>query len=330
MHDELPQREPETVRRVGAMPYRRFGATGLQVSEVGFGAWGIGGQAYGASDRGESLRALARAEELGCNFVDTAAVYGDSELVLGEFLRDRRSRWIVSTKFSGQHEGLAATLERQLQRLGTDHVDFYMIHWAPGRSEQSLYESLYAVKRAGKARFIGVSLYSVPDIDGVLRNPLVDGFMVAISLLDPDPFRLCYPRLRDTAKAIIARSSLKEGFLTGKFPRTTTFTDPADQRSKWSAARIARTVDLVEHFRFLEPRAGSLTRAAFGYPLSYPEVSTAVAGTRSLREADANFGSVPGYRLTAEELQRIAALQDSLGLRVRAGLLGRLLQVLRG
>ena len=82
------------------MKLRDFGSTGIKVSEVGFGAWAIGGQAYGRVDRSESLSALARAEELGCNFVDTARVYGDSELVLGEFLRGRRSRWVVASKFS--------------------------------------------------------------------------------------------------------------------------------------------------------------------------------------------------------------------------------------
>src|SRR5690349_2607254 len=80
------------------MRYRKLGRTGLDVSEVGFGSWGIGGS-YGATDRQDSLGALARAEELGCNFVDSAAVYGDAEVRLGEFLQGRRSKWIVATKF---------------------------------------------------------------------------------------------------------------------------------------------------------------------------------------------------------------------------------------
>ena len=82
------------------MRYRTLGGTDMAVSEIGFGAWGIGGNAYGGADRQESLRTLARAEELGCNFVDTAGVYGDSEAVLGEFLRGRRDKWLISTKFS--------------------------------------------------------------------------------------------------------------------------------------------------------------------------------------------------------------------------------------
>ena len=106
----LPAMPPQAVTKVGAMPYRLLGRTGLKVSEVGFGGSGIGGAAYGAIDRRESLRTLARAEELGCNLADTSAIYGDSEIVLGSFLRGRRSRWILSTKYSYQPAGMTATL----------------------------------------------------------------------------------------------------------------------------------------------------------------------------------------------------------------------------
>jgi aryl-alcohol dehydrogenase-like predicted oxidoreductase len=82
----------------------------MEVSEVGFGSWAIGGGSYGVVERAESLRALARAEELGCNFVDTAMAYGESELVIGDFLRGRRDKWIVATKYSGQQPNMTATL----------------------------------------------------------------------------------------------------------------------------------------------------------------------------------------------------------------------------
>ncbi len=99
------------------MPYRRLGRTDLFVSEIGFGAWGIGGTAYGGVSKQDSLQALARAEELGCNFVDTAQVYGDSEAVLGEFLTGRRDKWPVATKYSGQEPSLTKTPDQQLRTL---------------------------------------------------------------------------------------------------------------------------------------------------------------------------------------------------------------------
>ena len=309
---ELPSTAPEVVARVGAMPYRRFGATGLQVSEIGFGAWAIGGKAYGAVDVKDSLRALARAEELGCNLVDTASatVYGDSELVLGEFLRERRSRWIVATKYSFQPEGMTATLEAQLKRLGTDAIDFYQLHWLPG--DPHLDDELYGLKKAGKVRFIGASIYAASDIDRVIDHLHLDGVQLPFSLLDPDPFLLRVDRLRQRGLAVLIRSALKEGFLTGKFRRDATFPDPNDQRHSWSAEKISRTFDEVERFRFLEADAGSLLRAAVAYPLSYPEVSSVLLGTKTAAQAESNFHEIPGARLSTPSLHRILTLQDEM------------------
>ena len=322
----VPVALPEIIGSVGKMPYRRFGATGLKVSEVGFGAWAIGGNAYGAVDSSDSLRALARAEELGCNLVDTALVYGDSEVVLGEFLRGRRSRWIVATKYSYQPAGMTATLEQQLRRLGTDFVDFYQLHSMP--EDDRVYEELYGLKKSGKARFVGVSLYTASDIDRVIDHTMLDGVQLRLSLLDPDPFLLRVARLRQRGLAVLVRSALKEGFLTGKFKRDATFPDPNDQRHQWSAARIAATVDEAERFRFLEADAGSMVRAAVAYPLSFPEVSTVLLGTKTAAQAEANFGQIPGARLSAASLQRVLALQDTLDASGRHSLKGLARRVL--
>lgn len=320
--------EPRVMDQVGNMPYRSFGSTGLKVSEVSFGSWGIGGTAYGTTERADSLAALAKAEELGCNFVDTARVYGDAELVLGEFLKGRRDRWLVSTKYSRQPAGMTATLEEQLRRLGTDYVDFYMTHWVPRADEQAFYDELYALKQAGKARFVGVSLYSHTDVDYVLDHQQLDGVMVPFSLLDPEPYLLRRDRLWRSGKAVIIRSSLKEGFLAGKFSRDVTFSDPNDQRHEWSREQIATTVDRVEQLRFLEEQAGSMVRAALAYPLSFPEVSTVVVGAKNVRHAQSNFGEVPGARLSQESLRRIMEVQEQMDLRGQRsprGLLKRLL-----
>jgi myo-inositol catabolism protein IolS len=322
----LPAKVPEVVSTLGTMPYRRFGATGLTVSEIGFGAWGIGSQAYGAVAREDSLRALARAEELGCNFVDTAMVYGDSELVLGEFLKGRRSRWIVATKYSYQPGGMTATLEAQLRRLDTDVIDYYQLHSMPG--DERIFEELFALKKAGKVRFVGVSLYNAHDIDQVLAQPLLDGIQIRLSLLDPDPFLRRVSQLKDGRLAVLVRSTLKEGFLTGKFKRDATFPAPGDQRHDWSASRIATTVDEVERFRFLEAEAHSMVRAAVAYPLSFPEVSTVLLGTKNPAQAQQNFGEIPGARLTRASLERVQVLQEEMDLgerRTPPGLLRRIL-----
>ncbi len=301
------------MRNAARMPYRPFGKTGIEVSEVGFGAWALGGKSYGKVDRAECLGALARAEELGCTFVDTAMVYGDSEEILGRFLPGRRDRWVVATKYSGQPEGMTATLERQLQRLGTDRVDLYQVHWVP-HGDAKLLEELHGLKRSGKARFIGVSAYSGGDIDFVVDAAGIDSVMVAFSLLDPFPFLSRVKALRQQGVAVIVRSALREGFLSGKFTRDTTFADSDDQRHRWSRERIAKTVEQVERFRFLEREHGSLLAAAIRYPLSFPEVATVIVGAKSVAQAESIFGLAPGGRLSNESLERVRRLQRELKL----------------
>ncbi len=325
--ERAPISTPRVIRTVGLMPYRSFGRTGLELSEIGFGAWGIGGAAYGAVDRAESLRALARAEELGCNFVDTARVYGDSEEVLGSFLRGRRDKWVLATKHSRRNGSMTESLEIQLRRLGTTAVDLYQIHWAPRDDEHALYEEIYKLKKQGKARFVGVSLDSPGDIDYIMDRAQLDAVQLPFSLLDPAPFLDRVVELRRSGLGVIVRSSLKEGFLTGKFKRDSTFPDPADQRHSWSREQIARTVEQAERFRFLEAEAGSLLQAAVSYPLSFPEVSTVILGTKSVRQAESNFGLAAGGRLSATAIAQIGVLQRELGL---VPLRSRVDAVLRG
>jgi aryl-alcohol dehydrogenase-like predicted oxidoreductase len=292
---------------------REFGTTGIAVSEVGFGAWGIGG-GYGAVERIESLNALAAAEELGCNFVDTAMVYGDSEQVLGEFLRGRRSKWIVATKYSGQSPGMTATIETQLQTLRTDAVDLYQLHWYPRGEDEHLLDELERIKQAGKARFIGISLSSAIDLRDALARPSIDAFQIPFSLLEPEPFLTCLGMLTRSRKGIVIRSALRKGFLTGKHKRDSVFPDPDDQRHKLTSTQIAAIVDQVERFKFLAHDAGSMAGAAARYALSFSPVSTVILGTKTQRQARSNFGEFPGA-LSSAAIEEIRVLQLELGLR---------------
>ncbi len=295
------------------MRYRQFGRSGLLVSEIGFGAWGIGGKAYGSVDRSEALGALARSEELGCNLVDTAAVYGESEAIIGQFLKGRRDKWLVATKFSGQGVGLEQTLDEQLRRLGVECVDLYMIHWRPPAGDR-LYDALNRVKKSGRCRLVGVSLYTIRDIDHVLRDDAIDFFEVPVSLLSPDPLMACLKGVGQTHLGVIVRSVFQEGFLTGKYGVDSRFSNPNDQRSLWEPGRIARTARWAESFRFVESEAGSMVRGAVSYPLSFPEVSTAILGTKTLAQANENFGQVAGGALGQQTLKRIEATQRDLRL----------------
>ena len=141
----------------------------------------------------------------------------------------------------------------------------------------------------------------------------IDGFQVAFSLLDPDPFLARVRAIRAARKGVIVRSSLREGFLTGKFKRDATFPDPNDQRHKLTPEQIAAAVDRVEQFRFLEAEAGPWSVAAARYPLSFPEVTTVILGTKNVAQADSNFGRCRA-RLSEGSLERVTSLQVDLGL----------------
>jgi aryl-alcohol dehydrogenase-like predicted oxidoreductase len=316
---------------------RLFGSTGLELSEVGFGGWGIGGESYGAVEPAEALRALARAEELGCNFVDTAQVYGASEDILGEFLVGRRDRWSVATKYSGQPEGLVKTAESQLRRLGISEIDFYQIHWVPHGDDAGLFDDLQSLKDRGLAKAVGVSLYTVNDVDRVLARGDLDGVQLPFSLLEPEPFLSRVDALRRAGLGVLVRSSLKGGLLSGKYDATSRFEPGADQRSAMGGRALARTLRQVEAFRFLEEEAGSLAAGAARYPLSFPEVSAVLLGTKSADQSRENFGDVPGQTLSLESLRRISAIQrrlrvgrDGIGARLRSRVTGLLKRTVRG
>ena len=313
------------------MRYRELGASGIKVSEVGFGSMQIGRKAYGNVERDEVMRMLARAEELGCNFIDTASVYGDAEQLIGEFLQGRRDRWLISTKYSGQADGLEATLEKQLKTMNTEVVDFYMIHWVPSpRRDPDLYEALYRMRKAGKARLVGLSLYNINDIRTALNQTEIDGFMVPFNLVSPDPLIANIDLIREKRPAVIVRGALHAGLLTGKYGRDHRFSNPGDERHSLTAEKIAAVIDTLEDFRFLEEAAGSIILGALRYPLAWTEVSTVVIGTRTLEHVEVNFGQVSGRPLPAETLHRIEAVQKSLGVFDRSGRLKDTLRRLLG
>ena len=170
------------------MKYRRLGATGLKVSEIGFGAWGIGGDvngsvAYGPTDDNDSRRALQRAFELGITFYDTADFYGfgHSEELIGQALRDVRAQVVIATKvglldatgrydFTRRH--IKHSIEGSLRRLGTDYVDLYQLHSPPIDSlDDGVLATLQLLQAEGKIRAFGISVRS-PD-EGLVAIELI-------------------------------------------------------------------------------------------------------------------------------------------------------------
>lgn len=300
------------------MKTRPFGRLGWPVSEIGFGAWALGGGAWGIQDDTDSLAALHRALDLGVNLIDTAAGYGNgrSEQVIARALAQRgpreRERIHLVTKtppLPGNwpplpHERLAdrypeshlrANLEERLRNLGTDCIDVLLLHvWSRAwNREPEALGVLERFKREGKIRAFGIS---TPDHDQDQLNTLLaagrlDVVQLVYNLFEQQPAAEALPLARASGTAVMARLALDEGALTGKLTPATRF--PADDfRNRYFAGdRLDRAVARVK--RIEEDLAGSaftLAQAAIKFVLAHPAVSTVIPGMRNAAQAGANIG----------------------------------------
>lgn len=290
------------------MQLRPLGRTGIRVSEIGFGGWGIGGvndgaTSYGPVDDAESERALRRAFDHGINIYDTADLYGHghSETVLGRAFRHDRDRVVFASKvgfldtinqdFSAAH--IRRSIDGSLKRLQTDYLDIYQLHNPPLAAmvadDEALVE-MSRLRRDGKVREFGISVASPADglkaIDGLGAAVIQVNFnMIDQRAIDSGLLRLCVER----KVGVIIRTPLCYGFLTGKYADTDTF-GGGDHRGGWSTEQRRVWAAAPEIFETVRARKPAQTRAhlALRYILSYPEVSTVIPGMLTPTQVDEN------------------------------------------
>ncbi|SDT96073.1 Predicted oxidoreductase [Verrucomicrobium sp. GAS474] len=306
------------------MNHRTFGRLGWQVSEIGFGAWAIGGSAWGGQDDDESVRALHQALDLGCNFIDTAQGYGDgrSERIIGRVLRERRAahpgeRIYVATKvppspgawppspydriddrLSEAH--LRAGVERSLRDLGVEAIDLLQIHtWtrAWNRNPAALHV-LRALQKEGKLLGTGVSTpeHDQNSLIDPMKEGLLDAVQVIYNIFQQEPAAEFLPVAREHGVGVIVRVAFDEGSLTGKFTEETTFAEGEFRQGYFAGDRLARTVRRVEKIRAeVGDEEPDLATAALKFALKPEAVSTVIPGIRSVRQAEMNcvVGSQP-------------------------------------
>ncbi len=293
------------------MKYRRLGAIGLEVSEVGFGAWGIGGVqggavAYGPTSDEESRAALRRAFELGVTFYETADLYGygHSEAIIGSTLANVRDRIVIATKvgmlgpygpqdFSVAH--IKAALEASLRRLGTDYVDLYQLHNPPVElltSDPTILETLVQLQREGKARAIGVSVRSPEDGLVTVRDLGFKAVQVNFSMVDQrarENGLLALCEREDVG--VICRTPLCYGFLTGKYSPDDGF-DAHDHRGRWPAEQLARWAEAPRVFSPAMSHHGETpAQTALRFCLSYDGISTVIPGMLTRAQVDENIAA---------------------------------------
>jgi len=304
------------------MEYRELGRTGLRVSEIGYGAWGIGASMWIGAREDESVAALHRAIELGVNFIDTARGYGESERIVGGVVREHPDVH-VATKvppknrtwpaprgihpdeaFPGRH--IRESLETSLEASGLEAFDVLQFHvWSDdwvGKGDWL--ETIADLRQEGKIRFFGVSIndYQPENALELVRSGAVDTVQVIYNAFHQQPEEQLLPACAEHGVGVIVRVALDEGGLTGNVTAASTFPDGDFRNTYFGGDRRA---EVERHVTALVEDLGietdQLADVALRYVLDNPAVSTVIAGMRTVRNVERNAATSDGGRLTEEQ-----------------------------
>jgi aryl-alcohol dehydrogenase-like predicted oxidoreductase len=308
------------------MKYRTLGRTGFHVSEIGYGAWGIGGKLWQGGADDESVRALRRAMELGVNFIDTALVYGEghSEKLVGKAVREARHRVYVATKIPPKNrlwparpgigiedvfpeDYMIRCTDESLHNLKLDTIDLQQLHvWNPEWLENDEWRRAFEeLKTSGKVRAVGISINDhQPDTAlALMRTGSIDAVQVIYNIFDQSPEPNLLPLAQELNIGVIARVPFDEGSLTGSITEATVF-DPKDFRSAYF--RGDRKKQVVERVTALQKDLGaadgSLAETALRFTVSHPAVTTVIPGMRTVRNVERNAAASDSGSLDAATL----------------------------
>jgi len=310
------------------MKYRQLGKTGIFVSEIGFGAWGIGG-GWGKQDDQEAIRALRLAYERGVNFFDTALGYGNghSEQLIGKEFKQERHKIIIASKIPPKtyrwpvldseplHETfpkdwIIECTEKSLKNLGTDYLDVQQLHaWADSYTRLDEWRDAFeTLKKAGKIRAYGVSVNDWDPYGGVnlVKAGLVDSVQVIYNIFEQRPAEALLPAALEAGVGIIVRVPFEEGLLTGALKPGTKF-DPNDWRGEWlTEERLVEADRRVQILKqYLSPECPTLACLALKFILSHPAVTTTIPGMRRTAHVEQNIIASDGKLLSKDLLEKL-------------------------
>ena len=303
------------------MRYRKFGRTGWNVSEIGYGMWGMAG--WTGSDDAESLAALQRAVDLGCNFFDTAWAYGSghSEELLGKILCANKNnsaaggpdkKLYVATKIPPKNrrwpsrpeyslddsyppDYIFEYVEKSLKNVGVDVLDLIQFHtWEDiWLNDDRLPRAIEKLRASGKVRALGISLNRWEPANGIraVSAGLVDAVQVIYNIFDQNPEDELFPACREQNVAVIARVPFDEGSLTGTLTLDSKW--PADDwRSTYFVPEnLKASVARADALKPLVPAGATLPEMALRFILNNSDVSTIIPGMRKLRNVEANLAA---------------------------------------
>jgi aryl-alcohol dehydrogenase-like predicted oxidoreductase len=311
------------------MNYRRFGRTGWNVSEIGYGMWGMAG--WTGSEDAESLSALQRSVDLGCNFFDTAWAYGDghSETLLGKILRansgaaasggraktlyaatkipPKNRRWPARREFSLDEsyppEYIEEYVHKSLKNLNTDAIDLMQFHtWEDAwLSDDRMARSIEKMRAYGKVRAVGISQNRWEPWNGIraVRYGLIDAVQVIYNIFDQNPEDALFPACREKDVAIIARVPFDEGTLTGTLTLQSTWPKGDWRNTYFVPENLRSSVRHADALKPLVPAGSSMPEMALRFILNNRDVATTIPGMRKTHHVDSNLaasdkGALPG------------------------------------
>lgn len=317
------------------MKYRRFGRTGWNVSEMGYGMWGMGG--WTGSDDKESIEALQQSVDLGCNFFDAARAYGDghSESLLGRLIRDNNAnqggsskRFYVATKVPPKNlqwpsrreyklddcfppDFFERSVEASLKDLGIETIDLIQFHtWEDSWIDDDRWiRKVGDLKKRGLIRAVGISINRWEPWNGVraVREGLVDAVQVIYNIFDQAPEDELFPACREHDVGVIARVPFDEGSLTGTLTRESKWPKGDWRNIYFVPENLNPTLDRVEKLKALVPQGMTLPEMALRFILMNPDVSTIIPGMRKPRNVLSNMAASDAPPLPASlyaELRR--------------------------
>ncbi|MYM85277.1 aldo/keto reductase [Duganella sp. FT50W] len=315
------------------MKQRTFGRTGHTVSEIGFGAWAIGG-AWGDVSKEDAKAALHAALDAGVTFIDTADVYGDgrSEQLIAEVLKERGGdKPYVATKLGRRlsphvaegytRQNLTAFVERSLTNLDTDCLDLVQLHCPPPAVyyQQEVFGYMDDLVAAGKIRHYGVSVEKVEEALKAIEYPNVQSVQIIYNLFRQRPAALFFAEAKKRQVGVIARVPLSSGLLTGKMSATTAFAaddhrafnrngEAFDKGETFSGVPYDVALSVVEDIRKLVPANASMAEFALRWILMEAAVSTVIPGARNAAQAQANSRASALPALPAETMDALREL----------------------
>lgn len=301
------------------MKYRRFGRTDWQVSEIGYGMWGLAG--WKETDQTEVMNALEKSVALGCNFYDTAWGYGAgaSEQILGELMKrhagkrlyfatkipPKNFKWPSKAHFTLEecfpYSHIIEYTEKSLENLNVECIDLQQFHvwedsWAHHDEWKKAIEKL---KADGKVKHFGVSVnrWEPDNVLKTLETGLIDAVQVIYNIFDQNPEDNLFPLCKKLDIGVIARVPFDEGTLTGTLTKDTTFPEGDWRATYFVPENLNSSVDHADALRPLIPHGMTMAEMALRFILCNDDVHTIIPGMRKVRNVEANIAASDGWRL---------------------------------